>query len=265
MELVIAFLIGVASSSLVGYLAYKRQKKESDTSTSRLLEAFEHQLRQSESLYSTMCVLNEQTEGIQSGLTSLRTDVEQHLANGPLVGDAKLRVLVGAIARASVPEALTVSPSSRTLDRASVCKLHATLFPKGTAQGGSLREQRVWIGSPGSTPKTAVFVPPPPAEVPPTFDELLQEWTLNYPRLAKASKKQKVESISNFHYRFVSLHPFLDGNGAMAKLLLAMQVRDLIGQEVNLSFQSLAYFEALAAANDGDLEQLTIIIKGALR
>jgi Fic family protein len=80
-------------------------------------------------------------------------------------------------------------------------------------QPGELRESQNWIGSAGCTLNTATFVPPPAHEVP----RVLGEWEKflhaddGLPPLVK---------IALAHVQFETIHPFLDGNGRVGRLLI---------------------------------------------
>ncbi len=82
------------------------------------------------------------------------------------------------------------------------------------ATRGQFRKIQNWIGRPGSTPETASFVPPPPGEVAPclaAWEKFLHEPDL--PPLV---------TIALAHYQFEAIHPFLDGNGRVGRLLITL-------------------------------------------
>ncbi len=77
---------------------------------------------------------------------------------------------------------------------------------------GEFRTTQNWVGAAGSTIETARFVPPPPEELP----GLLADWE----RYAHAELDVPL-LVQNalLHYQFETLHPFLDGNGRIGRLL----------------------------------------------
>ena len=82
------------------------------------------------------------------------------------------------------------------------------------AAPGCFRTIQNWIGKPGSTIATASYIPPPPGEVEPclaAWQEFLHESTL--PPLV---------TIALAHYQFEVVHPFLDGNGRVGRLLITL-------------------------------------------
>ena len=82
------------------------------------------------------------------------------------------------------------------------------------AAPGQFRKIQNWIGKPGSTVATASYIPPPPGEVEPclaAWEKFLHESTL--PPLV---------TIALAHYQFEAIHPFLDGNGRVGRLLITL-------------------------------------------
>lgn len=84
---------------------------------------------------------------------------------------------------------------------------------------GEVRRSQNWIGSPDNRPETALFVPPP-------VDEMkagLSDWErflhedLAMPPLIRCAL---------MHYQFETLHPFLDGNGRLGRLLIIFFLLD---------------------------------------
>ena len=80
---------------------------------------------------------------------------------------------------------------------------------------GEFRRTQNWIGSPGSTLQTATFVPPPPASLP----ACLSAWE-NY--LHTDSEEPHLIKVALLHYQFEAIHPFLDGNGRIGRLLITL-------------------------------------------
>lgn len=78
---------------------------------------------------------------------------------------------------------------------------------------GAFRASQNWIGAPGSTIESAEFVPPPPGEIP----SLLADWE----RFAHEDGELPVlVQAALLHSQFEAIHPFLDGNGRVGRLLI---------------------------------------------
>ena len=81
---------------------------------------------------------------------------------------------------------------------------------------GEFRTSQNWIGPPGSTIKTALFVPPPDE-----IDHLLSYWE----RYVHENRSVSVLVQSGLlHYQIETIHPFLDGNGRMGRLLIVFHL-----------------------------------------
>jgi len=118
-------------------------------------------------------------------------------------------------------------------------ELHARLMQgvRGEyATPGEFRRSQNWIGGPGATIETASFVPPPVEEMLVCLSDL--EKYIHSP-----SDLPPLIRIGVIHYQFEAIHPFLDGNGRVGRLLvsLLMSAWGLLPQP--LLYLS-AYFEA---------------------
>jgi Fic family protein len=95
-------------------------------------------------------------------------------------------------------------------------EIHARLLASGrgaTKQPGEFRTSQNWLG--GTRPGNAQFVPPPPQEVEPCMGAL--ERYLHAPDAPGALVKAALA-----HVQFETIHPFLDGNGRVGRLLIAL-------------------------------------------
>jgi fido (protein-threonine AMPylation protein) len=148
-----------------------------------------------------------------------------------------------------------------------LCMLHRALcFETTTAPVGILRDVQVWIGPVGSTPETASFTPPSPELIPLMVNGLVEHWTSQYPQISEGSRESKIDSIARFHHGFLSMHPFQDGNGRIARFLLWQQAIELLDRQMLPPvLEGQPYFDALQEAHRGNLNPLTTLVDLAIR
>lgn len=156
-------------------------------------------------------VLSSRIEGTRASLSDLLLD-EADLDRPTDADVQEVRNYVAALEHGL--ERLRDLPLSLRLVR----ELHERLM-RGVrgdkATPGELRRSQNWIGPAGSTPATAAYVPPPPDLMP----DLLSNWELflhdrdGFPDLVQCAV---------MHEQFEAIHPFLDGNGRLGRLLITL-------------------------------------------
>lgn len=101
----------------------------------------------------------------------------------------------------------------------------------------------------------ANFIPPNPLKVPELLDELI-EWVIQNPQ-----KLGIVELISVFHHRFVWIHPFFDGNGRTARLVMNLLLMQWgFPPVIILKVDRMKYYRALNEANSYQYQKLFLLI-----
>jgi len=130
-------------------------------------------------------------------------------------------------------------------------ELHEKLMMEvrgSNAAPGSFRTTQNWIGRPGSTLATATYVPPPPGEVEPC----LAAWE----KFLHESQLPPLVTIALAHYQFEAIHPFLDGNGRVGRLLITLFLIEKKILPTPLLYLS-AFFEASRADYYGSLRAVS--------
>lgn len=128
---------------------------------------------------------------------------------------------------------------------------------------GRLRAVQVWIGPPGDAGRPM----PTPEQVVQRLPEFLSWWRARHVQLRTSPREEVVRGLAEFHHRFLSIHPFLDANGRVARLLLDQAARELLNQSVGreLTTDPEAYLRCLRSADEGDLDPLHRLIGAALQ
>ena len=191
-------------------------------------------------------VLSSQIEGTQSSLQDLLAAEANRLK--PHRNDVHevvnyVRAMNHGLAR--LPEL----PVSIRLIR----EIHAELLQGARGshlRPGELRTSQNWIGPPGCTLNEAIFVPPPPHEVPAALGKL--ETFLHNP-----NRLPSLVWIGLAHAQFETIHPFLDGNGRVGRLLITFllcEQKMLLKPVLYLSHffkqHRQAYYEHLQSVRD---------------
>jgi Fic/DOC family len=99
-------------------------------------------------------------------------------------------------------------------------------------------------------------VPPPPESVPRLVDEWPEWWHERHCALRGQPKENAVAGLTEFHHRFLRIHPFMDTNGRVARSITDQAARELLNESIGREFieDVHAYYAALAAADEGDLK-----------
>jgi Fic family protein len=156
-------------------------------------------------------VLSSQIEGTQSTLSDLLRFEAEAQAGQPIDDIREVSNYVDAMMYGL--ERLRDLPLSLRLIR----EMHGRLLQSargGTKSPGEFRRSQNWIG--GTRPGNALFVPPPVNELGPcldAFERFMHEDASRLPALIKAGL---------LHVQFETLHPFLDGNGRIGRLLVTL-------------------------------------------
>ena len=154
-------------------------------------------------------VLSSQIEGTQSTLDDLLAHELGEAPGVPLSDVAEVSRYVAAMTH-GLQRLRDGFPLSNRLLR----EMHAILLESGRGaekRPGEFRKSQNWIG--GTHPGTAAFVPPPPQEVERCMSDLERFLHSDTPALVKAGLA---------HVQFETIHPFLDGNGRIGRLLITL-------------------------------------------
>ncbi|HEX5437038.1 MAG TPA: Fic family protein [Gemmatimonadaceae bacterium] len=197
-------------------------------------------------------VLSSQIEGTQSSLSDLLLFELNEVPGVPLDDVVEVSNYVAALEHglARLREGF---PLSSRLIR----EIHGVLLSRGRGSGkdpGAFRRSQNWIG--GSRPGNAAFVPPPHTEVAESISALerfLHAEDDGLPVLVRAGLA---------HVQFETIHPFLDGNGRVGRLLITLLLchagvlrEPLLYLSLYLKQHRADYYDLLARVRrDGDWE-----------
>jgi Fic family protein len=197
-------------------------------------------------------VLSSQIEGTQASLLDVLEFEAQALEDGR-PGDVQEVVNYVAAMNYGL-DRLHKLPLSLRLIR----EIHQRLLKDvrgGERTPGEFRRSQNWIGSSGGTLSTATYVPPPPHEMLEAIGAL-EKFLHQSPPMPDLIK------IGLIHSQFETIHPFLDGNGRVGRLLIAFLLcerkilhRPLLYLSYYFKKRRTEYYDRLQAVRDhGDWE-----------
>lgn len=162
-------------------------------------------------------VLSSRIEGTQASLSEVFEDEAVHeepTADSPDIQEVRNYVT-------ALEYGITQVRGGRPVDNALILDLHARLMAGVRGEDkhpGAFRVTQNWIGYRGSTPATAIFVPPHPEVLTgalSAWERFVQERARDMPPLV---------ACALLHQQFETLHPFLDGNGRIGRLLIPLHL-----------------------------------------
>lgn len=177
-------------------------------------------------------VLSSQIEGTQSSLSDLLLFELEEAPGVPIDDVVEVSNYVAALEH-GMARLRGGFPLSNRLIR----EMHEKLLARGRGsekQPGEFRRSQNWIG--GTRPGNAHFVPPPPARVEEAMsalERMFHDADASYPVLVTAALA---------HVQFETIHPFLDGNGRIGRLLIPILLHNAGMLQQPLLYLSL-YFK----------------------
>jgi Fic family protein len=205
-------------------------------------------------------VLSSQIEGTQSTLDDLLTHELGEAPGVPVEDVAEVSRYVEAMNH-GLQRLHADFPLSNRLLR----EMHGILLADGRGAEktpGEFRRSQNWIG--GSRPGNAAFVPPPPQDVDSCMGDLERFLHSDTPPLVKAALA---------HVQFETIHPFLDGNGRIGRLLITLLLchdkvlrEPLLYSSLYLKQHRQQYYAELNAVREtGDFERWLEFFATAIR
>jgi fido (protein-threonine AMPylation protein) len=141
--------------------------------------------------------------------------------------------------------------------------VHRLIMPTDPAFAGKFRETQVWLvnslGEPNSTTECPAW-----DKVPTLVDELLEQWNRDFAEFL-GKPQTAIPVVARFFQQLVWIHPFIDGNGRLARAILALQARELFGlDEDPILDRGAPYYIALKKADAGEFGALEKLIEDAI-
>jgi Fic family protein len=197
-------------------------------------------------------VLSSQIEGTQSSLSDLLLFELEGAPGVPMDDVVEVSNYVAAL-----EHGLVRLQGGFPLSNRLIREMHERLLARGRGSGkqpGDFRRSQNWIG--GTRPGNAAFVPPPPGQLERCMAALERFLHAEEPKLSALTRAALV------HVQFETIHPFLDGNGRIGRLLIALMLHEAGVLREPLLYLSLyfkqhraEYYRLLGAVrSEGDWE-----------
>lgn len=157
-------------------------------------------------------VSSSRIEGTRASLSDVLADEAGHVPEVPADDVREVRNYVVAL-EYGIGRLDHLPLSLRLVRELHECLMRGVRGDRATP--GEFRRSQNWIGPYGSTPANAPYVPPPPGEM----LEALGEWERFLHRRAELPD---LVQCALMHEHFEAIHPFLDGNGRVGRLLVTL-------------------------------------------
>jgi Fic family protein len=199
-------------------------------------------------LYRSESSASSLIEGVGPGP---RRILEAEIAGEGEIDDEEARRVIGNLE--ALRDAMTTDIPASPDD---LLRWHRKLMagnPRLSAESiGAFRTSQNWIGGDSAGPRNAEFIPPRPEEVPTLIDDLVA--------FCARTDLTPVAHAAIAHARFEVIHPFVDGNGRVGRLLIQQLLRrrltllSPIPVSVVWAADPDRYVQGLRAYQDGDVD-----------
>ncbi|MCZ4288596.1 Fic family protein [Hoeflea alexandrii] len=153
---------------------------------------------------------------------------------------------------------------SLQLDPAMVLLFHRLVcFDLPSRIVGHLRTEEVVIRKASAAPADPTISPPKPADIRRLLTEVCTEWRTGI--AAAKNPIEQMDAIVRLFHGILSVHPFLDGNGRVARSILMQQCLDTFGHvDMSRLDRGVPYYTSLQAADGGEFAPLKALILKAV-
>lgn len=154
----------------------------------------------------------------------------------------------------------------------AIKRVHTAIFPRGYVWAGKFRQYTVVISgkyNAGSrsiesnlSSYQATLLDPDKVEY--EIKKLIKRWNGTVNQLINTDNSDIARELAEFHHTFLFIHPFLDGNGRIARVILNEQASFLENKNIKFKFEREIYYKALHLADQGKSEDLISLIHSQL-
>lgn len=275
------FVTGLAPSAIVSYIVYRIQKGDSEMDKRDLILLLYRIMEEGRESKDILDEILQNTQGKTSDeqLSYISDEFNQRISeleSGRETKEKYVETVLNYKALADAYAGISASISSfdilaadGTITLKRIISSHKQMFPDGYVWAGKLRTQMVEIigsfsarGRSLNAALSSIQVGVSrPEDIEQELGIILEDW--NHAVTNQLKKRDDLgvsEELAHFHQQFLLIHPFLDGNGRIARAILREQVKFLFGVDKSFEFNRLEYYEALHLADLRQMKQLAELI-----
>lgn len=284
----IFLIIGLIGGWVGNYYFYRKQASQTDTISDLVVAAldrnYEQALRNGVKHASTIHAVREidvevgelgDLVTIRNKMDSAYRELKTSTAEeGPTLSQMHRFKALGDrwSELASVDLNLRILEEDGRIELDRVIAVHKNIFPDNFPWAGKFRTDHVTVVENFGTvtrvvdtvPAESKFQPIAPEHIDENLARLISHWNSSIDSLVDRDPKVKIDEVANFHHEFELVHPFLDGNGRIGRMLLEEQLSLLFQCSLKFGPDRTDYYHALRMMNVGEKDHLKELIQDEL-
>jgi fido (protein-threonine AMPylation protein) len=281
--------IGLAGGYAISFYFFKRQKNDSNVTHAELIAALDRNYEQAlrsgvkhSSVIHSVRSIEDEVKGL-SDLVEIKEKMDVALSTLKSINKGQEPPLEDILRYKTLGDRWSELVSTRldlkiidnhgkiTIPR--LLAVHKSIFPADFPWAGKYRTQHVYVvDNFGTTARVVDIVQAesrtetiPPESIQENLAKLLNHWNGSVNSLIGREPIVKIDEVANFHHEFELIHPFLDGNGRIGRMLLGEQLSLLFQTQISFRPERDDYYMALRMMNMGQLDNFRDLVSRELR
>lgn len=281
--------IGLAGGYATSYYFHGRSKSDSEMSHAELIAALDRNYEQalrngvkSSTVLHTISAIDREVEPL-SDIVDIKDKMDEALSTLKSIKKGQEPPFEQVLRYKSLgdkwSEIVSLNLDLKILDPkggitiSRLFSVHKSIFPDDFPWAGKYRDQHVYVvDNFGTTARIVDTVQAEsktgtidPAAIPENINKLFEFWNSGIQSLISKEPKIKINEIANFHHEFELIHPFLDGNGRIGRMLLEEQLSLLFQTKITFRPDRDSYYMALRMMNMGNNNDFIELIEDELK
>ena len=281
--------IGLAGGFASSYYFFRRQKNDSSITHAELIAALDRNYEQAlrngvihSSVIHSVRSIEDEVEGL-SDLVEIKEKMDEALSTlksikkgqePPLEDILRYKTLGDRWSElVSTKLELKIIDNQGKITIPRLLAVHKSIFPDDFPWAGKFRTQHVYVvDNFGTTARVVDIVQAesrtetiPPESIQENLAKLLNHWNGSVNSHIEREPVVKIDEVANFHHEFELIHPFLDGNGRIGRMLLEEQLSLLFQTKITFRPERDDYYMALRMMNMGQIDSFRGLVSRELR